>query len=123
MYSEEAKKNILNMILLEVFTVSDRGYQARVWIRGEGPECDSYDDTVCNFFQSIDSVLKDYRNFYISDSQYKILSDFKNVFEEFCDGPGVDYYLPENFINSSEWLHVVNLAKVVLKEFNYPTKK
>ena len=56
MLTNESKKQILEFFLEIVEGISDKDYQGRVWIRGEGPECDDFDETVCNFFQDGDGI-------------------------------------------------------------------
>ena len=56
--SDEDKKQIL-LGFIKIFTrISDKEYQQRVWIDGKGPECDDFDDTVCDFFGVGDSIIE-----------------------------------------------------------------
>jgi len=95
--------------------ISDKNYQYRIWIRGEGPEVDDFDETICNFFNIGDPILDDYKKFRITESQYKIIKEFRDRFRDFAD----ENDLPEEFIHTPEWGKIMEMAKEVLKVFNY----
>ena len=91
----------------------DRQYRQRAWIRGE--EAD-FDEAVCLFFGEGDSILENYKDFGITEAQYKLLKKMRDEFRIFAD----KNEFPEEFIDTPEWANIVNLAKEVLKAFNYP---
>lgn len=70
--SAESKKQILTSVLETIEGISDKEYQRRLWIRGEGPECDDFDETCCHFSNEGDGVLRDYKDFGITESQYGV---------------------------------------------------
>lgn len=115
MLTDNEKKQILHSFLETVEGISDKEYQKRVWIRGEGPEVDDFDETVCYFFDDGDPILKNYKEFGITDSQYKLLSEFRDQFESFSD----ENYWPPMFIDSPEWTKITIRAKEVLEAFHY----
>jgi hypothetical protein len=115
--SEEEKKYTLNEYLRNISHLQDREYQSRIWIKGEGPECQAFDDAVCDFFDIGDPILQDYRDFGITENQYMLLKKTRNEFRVFADRND----LPEEFIDTPEWAEIMILAKEVLKAFNYPT--
>lgn len=113
--SDENKKQILEGFI-DVFTrISSKDYQKRVWIRGEGPEVDDFDDTVCDFFVECDSILENYKAFGITENQNELLKNFRDQFRIFSD----ENNHPQEFIGSSEWGEITEMAKKILKEFNY----
>ncbi len=114
----DSDKKILASYLETVKNISDKEYQLRVWIQGGGIEVDDFDETVCNFFQDGNGIIKNYREFEITDKQYHLLIKLRDEFKAFCHGPALRYYLPQEFINKPEWKKLMNLAKEVLKEFN-----
>jgi hypothetical protein len=109
------RKQILTSVLESIKGISDKDYQKRIWIRGEGPEVDGFDETCCNFFQDGNGVIQNYKDFGITDSQYKILAKFRDEFSTFSD----DNDFPEEFIDTPEWAKIMELAKDVLRAFNY----
>ena len=124
-HTEEDKKYILNEHLRMIWVLTEKEYQRKVWVRGEGAEVNDYndyDETVCYFFDDGDYILEKYRYFNITEKQYQILKAFRDEFEEFVDGPGRKYYLPEVFIDKPEWAKIMESAKEVLKAFDYKKK-
>ncbi len=113
--SEEDKKYILSEHLKHISRISDKEYQKRVWINGEAPEVDSFDDTVCDFFVTCDSILENYESFKITKIQYKILKEFRDQFRIFSN----ENNHPQEFIDTPEWEKIMNMAKEVLEAFNY----
>lgn len=104
-------KIILETFIRVVDHISDKDYQKRVWITGEGPEVDDFDETVCHFFQEGDGIIEKYKDFGLSEDQYQMLKKFCDQFEVFSDKCD----LPEEFINTPEWDKITDLAKEVLK--------
>lgn len=113
---EDNKKYILNEFLEVIFGISNKDYQERVWIRVEGPECDTYDSTINDFFDIGDPIIEDYKSFYITEKQLEILIKLKEEFDEFIKN---NYLFPTEFIDSPKWLKIMNLAKEVLDAFDY----
>lgn len=111
-YSEEDKKYIINEFLRIITLISDEIYQKKRWIHGEGPD---FDETVCQFFDYGEPILKKYKDYGITDNQYNLLTAFFNDFGEFSSSN----YLPEEFISSPEWKRIMEMAKEILKAFNY----
>ena len=112
------RRQILISVLETIKGISDKEYQKRIWIRGEGPEVDDFDDTACYFLHDGGGVLDKYKEFGITDAQYHILKRLRDEFEIFSDKN--DW--PQEFIDTPEWEKIINLAKEVLKAFDYPKK-
>ena len=118
MLIDENKKCILNEFLRHLSHMQDKDYQARIWIKNEGPECQAFDDAVCDFFDIGDPILDDYKSFGITKAQYKLLKKFRKEFKEFSN----ENDFPEEFIETLEWKRIVHLAKDILKAFDYQKK-
>ena len=116
--TNEDKKQILEALIEIVSDISDKEYQQRVWIRGEGPEAADFDETVCIFFQVGDHVVEEYKNFGLTEYQYHLLKEFRDQFEAFADNNN----WPPKFIDTPEWARIMNMAKGVLKAFDYKNK-
>ena len=93
------KKQILETFIRIIAHISDKEYQKRVWIEGNGPEWDDFDETACVFFHEGDSILEKYKDFGITENQHELLVKFHDAFRSFSD----DNYFPHEFIESSEW--------------------
>lgn len=114
-FSAEIKKQIVEGFIGIFTRIASKAYQKRIWVRGEGPEVDAFDDTVCDYFGQCDSILINYKEFGITEAQYNLLKNFKSAFEKFSDEN--DY--PELFIDSPEWTKISEMAKEILKAFEY----
>jgi hypothetical protein len=112
------RKQILASLLNNIQDISDKEYQKRVWIRGEGPECDDFTETCCLFLPASRGVLENHTEFEITDLQYQLLKKLQNAFQAFSD----ENDFPEEFIDSPEWAKIMDMAKNVLKAFNYQKK-
>ena len=109
---------IMKFLLEIINDLTDKEYQKRIWIRGEGPEVDSFDDAVCNFFDTADHVVQNHKDYKLTNEQYQILKKFRDRYDLFCD----DNDFPEEFIDSPEWAEIIAHAKEVLKAFDYNQK-
>jgi hypothetical protein len=99
--------------------MTDKEYQTRVWIHAKGPECQAFGDAVCDFFDIGDPILDQYKDFGLTDKQYQLLKKFRDAFRIFSD----DNDFPELFIHTPEWTKITEMAKEVLKAFNYQKKR
>jgi hypothetical protein len=115
MLTNEDKKQILDSVLETVEGISNKEYQKRVWILGEGSEVDDFDETCCNFFGDGDPLLENYKEFGITKAQYLLLKKFRDEFRSFSD----ENNWPQDFIDTIEWEKIMSIAKDVLKAFNY----
>jgi len=110
-------KKFLMSFLRTVKVISDKKYQGRIWIRGEGPEVDDFDETVCFFFDDVEEIIEKFRQYGLTKSQYQMLRKFRDKFEDFVDNR--EHYLPEDFIDTLWWQEIIDLAKNLLKAFSY----
>lgn len=109
------KKQIIESFIRMVNHISDKEYQRKAWIRGE--EAD-FDEAVCLFFGDGDPILENYKEYGITDAQYRSLKKLRDEFRVFSD----ENYSPDEFIDTLEWDRIVSLAAEVLKEFNFRKK-
>ena len=114
--SKEQKKELLEGFI-DIFTrISNKEYQKRVWIQGGGTtECDDFDDTVNDFFESYDFIIDNYQDLGINKNQHDLLIKFHDEFEKFSDRSD----LPQDFIDFPEWEKITCMAQEVLSKFNY----
>jgi hypothetical protein len=111
------RKQILEEFLYNLYIISNKSYQKRVWIETKGPEVHSFDNAVCDFFDLGEYIFDNYKGYNITKSQQKLLNEFRKKFENFVDGNRP--YLPKEFIDTPEWQQIMNLAKDVLDAFDY----
>jgi hypothetical protein len=110
------RKEVVKGFLHNLYRISNKEYQKRVWIRGAGPECHDFDEAVNDFFGDGDPILENYRIYGLSQVQYQLLKKFRDKFRVFSD----ENDWPPEFIDSPEWAEIMDLAKEVLKAFNFP---
>ena len=112
--SDDIKKTVLSNILDEIGCISDKEYQRRTWIKGEGPD---FDEACCRLFDDnqFDYVLDKYQDYKITDRQYQVSKIFRDGFRTFSD----ENHWPPEFIDTPEWGKIMMMAKDVLKAFDY----
>ena len=113
------RQHVMNAFLKNLWRISDKDYQKRVWIEARGPECHDFDEAVCDFFGDGEGILEHYQEFGLSIEQYQTLKVFSDKFDTFSRAND----LPRLFIDTSEWDEITKMAKEVLKVFNYQPKK
>ena len=113
--TEEERYYILKEFLRDMLHISDKEYQRRIWIRGEGPECDDFNETVCRYASSADSIFGEHKAYGISDPQLDALKKFHEEFKKFW----IENDLPRLFVDTPEWTKITLLAKEVLQAFDY----
>lgn len=109
------RKQIIETFIRIIEHISDKDYQNRIWIRGEGPEVDDFDETCCHFSLEGDGIIENYKEFGLTEHQYQLLKKFRDHFQAFSD----ENDFPEEFIDSPKWAEIMSLAKEVLKAFNF----
>jgi len=115
MLTNEVAKRLLNNLLEIIQDLSDKEYQKRIWIRGEGPEIDDFTEAVCRFFENGDPILSEYKRCGMTEGQKELLKRFQDKFKAFAD----DNYSLEEFIDTPEWTEITEMAKKVLEAFDY----
>jgi len=112
------RKQVVEGFLSNLYRISNKEYQKRIWIEGAGPECHDFDEAVMDFFDDGDPILENYRAYGLTEMQYCILNKFRNEFRIFAD----ENDLPQEFIDTPEWAKIMDSAKEVLKAFHYPIR-
>ncbi len=108
---------MLNSYLETISGIADREYQERVWIRGEGPECDDYTESICHFFDDGDPIISKYVDYSISEKQLILLVKLREAVQGF--NSNTRFELGPDFLYSSEWTKITIMAKEVLQAFGY----
>ena len=116
----ENKKQILDSFIQNIDCLSDENYQERVWVRAEGPECDDIDDAVCDFFDDGNPILEKYKEYGITENQYKLLMKLYSKLRVFTDTFGVysSAKSTEQLIKLPKWREIMEISKKVIKIFN-----
>jgi hypothetical protein len=117
MLTQDSRKDILNSFLGTIQSISDIEYQRRAWICGDPPGTD-FDETVNSYSLDAEGILEHYKDFEITEVEFQILKKFDEQFRDFYSKNN----WPHEFIDTPEWARIMELAKSVLKAFNYPKK-
>lgn len=108
------KNQVMETFIRIIEHISDKDYQRRIWIRGEGPEVDDFDETICHFSQEGDGIIENYKDFGLTESQHLVLKNFRDKFRDFS----YKNYDPCEFIDTPEWEKITEMAKEVLYAFD-----
>lgn len=111
--SAQQKKQVIKSLVEVVQAFADKDYQQRIWIRGEGPEVDDFDDAICDFCPTADAIIEEHKDFKLSREQLESLKKLNTEVSIFAD----ENNLPELFIDTPDWDKIVNLAKELIKVF------
>ena len=66
MLTNDDRKQIVQSFLETIEGISDKKYQIRVWINGQGPEFDDFTETTCHFFEESEGILENPKEFKIN---------------------------------------------------------
>lgn len=112
-------EQILKSFLSTIQILSDPDYQERVWVKGIGPECCSFEETICNYFDYSEGVIEDYKLFGLSDFQRNAIKEFSEKLQNFCDI--IPEIVDENteILPNPKWHEIQQAAKKVLKIFSH----
>lgn len=105
------KKRMIETFMKVIDHISNKEYQKKAWIRGEGV---GFDEAVNLFSDLGDPILENYKDYGITEAQHHLLILFKNEFKAFYD----EQDLAQEFIDTPEWARIMKRAKEVLKVFN-----
>ena len=94
-----------------VSTLADTNFQQRVWARGEGPEVDSYDETINDFFDYYRSIKEDYKKYGLSEGEFEKIKHLEKRIREHSRASNMGY--DEEIIAHPLWENVIKAAKDV----------
>lgn len=112
-------QQILKSFLETVHEISDPSFQERVWVKGIGPECSSFEEAICIYFDYNESIIKDYKLFGLSDLQLETLQEFDKKLRSFCDIVPEIVDEKKEILPNPEWHKIQHLAQNTLKTFDY----
>ncbi len=112
------KQQILKCFLETVAEISDEDFQERIWVKGLGPECSSFEEAICHFFDDGEPILKNYKEFKITDKQYEEVIQLCDELQKYCDKVPV-VVNDQEVLEDPEWGKIIKIAKEVLEAFDY----
>lgn len=108
---DPSRRNSFESFTLLLRSMSDIDYQKRVWLRGEGPEVDSYCEFVNNFYSDFQYLFRESETYNLTKAQTKQLQKLYDEFDKFKH----TYYDEYEFIDSPEWKEMRELTAETLK--------
>lgn len=112
------QEGVLRRFLDTIFEISNQEFQERVWLKGLGPEYSDFDDAICDFFDNGEDIMINYKNYNISDNQFKKINILKNIIKKYCDKIPVRAHT-KDILSDPDWFEIRKMAKDVLKVFDY----
>jgi hypothetical protein len=110
----------LKKLISVVKDISDKEYQERVWLRGEGPEVDSWEEMICRFFDDYDGdnfVDNHMAPAGLSENQQQSLRSFRDELDAYSERIKDDYSL-QTILNDPDWQRIRDVtAKQTLQCF------
>lgn len=116
------QEGVLKRFLNTIFEISDLEFQEKIWIKGLGPECSSFEEAICDFFDDGEPIIEKYKTFNINNIQYQKINILNDKLRKFLDKTPALVH-EENIIFDPEWIEIRKLAKDVLKAFDYKKPK
>ncbi len=90
--------------------MADRDYQIRVWAKGEGPECDSFDETMNEFDYNMQIIQLEYKKYGLNDEDLNFLQNLEKKIDDFSE-IAAQFDRDAEFINDPKWLEIVEISK------------
>lgn len=112
------RQQILRTFLETIFEISNKEFQEKIWIKGLGPECSSFEEAICHFFDEGEPIMKKYKTYNIGNDQYQKIIILNDKLRKFLDKTPMLVH-EENIIFDPEWIEIREKAIDVLKAFNY----
>lgn len=112
------KKQIFNSFFDTIVEFSDKDFQEKIWIKGLGPECSSFEEAICHFFDEGEGIFKSYKDYGISDKNYRLLLELSKKLRAFLNKIPIQPD-PHDILIDPKWHEIQKLAKKVLITFNY----
>jgi hypothetical protein len=113
---DEWLKNLISVVKV----IADQEYQERVWLRGEGPQVDSWDEMICRFFDDYDGdnfVDNHMATAGLSERQQQSLRALRDALNAYSERIGDNCPL-QTILNDPDWQSIRDLtAKQTLQCF------
>ena len=115
---------IMIQLIRAIGYISDLEYQKRIWIRGEEPEVNNFEETIDFFlddYEGFKDLATRHKEYGLSDEEFEFLKQFYQKiydYNELFDGK-----TDAEVVEDPKWHEVVALAKIVHKKLHRDTDK
>src|SRR3990167_9078854 len=108
-------QQILKSFLDTIHEISDPSFQERVWVKGIGPECSSFEEAICNYFDYNENIIRDYKLFGLSDIQRQTIKEFNQKLQNFCDSVPEIVNEKTEILQNPKWHEIQKSADTLQK--------
>jgi len=113
--NKETIKNTKKNFQDELEIISNAQYQKRVWVKGNGPECDCYIENMCRLGGDYDCLFEAPKEFGYTEEQLNLLTQLWTLLDEYDEpGEGTD----AEIVNDPEWDKIRQFAKKTLESIS-----
>ena len=116
-------KQILKALIRVVKGLSDPKYQEDIWVKGVGPDCSSFEEAVCYFFDLLEPMEGEIESYDISVEQWSALKCLSESLDAFCGKVPEIVNAKEEVLPNPEWHKIQKEAKEVYRLFQEGKKK
>lgn len=113
------KKTWLGRITKLLQDFGNAEYQKRVWADGRGPECSSWEEHLCMFFDDtdIENFIENYAtDFGLNEAQREALAGFYSILDSYSNKCGSDIDV-RKLLADPEWHQIQAMARDVFQLF------
>ena len=97
--------------------IADRQYQIRVWVKGEGSECDSFDETINDFYYYVEIINENYKKWGLKKKEFQLMHQLEEKIDSFCNEIPITNQGSE-IIKDPRWVLITECASNFYKEMN-----
>ena len=115
-------KHLYIIPLIEVIKdLQDEDYQKRIWVLGEGPECDSFGEAINSFFDYYDSLKDELQSekYGLRKKEIAMIHSLAEKLEQYCEITPTSPDVKKVF-KDPKWQEIRNFAKQVYLELTKP---
>lgn len=114
----DQKAFLLRHLYEVIKEIADAEYQESVWVKGLGPECGSFTEAMCGFFDDAQAgyILGRLKEFSLSPQQSKDLEKLFFALSAYSNNTP-DLIPDADVIKDPKWLEIQDIAKNTLTAF------
>lgn len=107
---------IKTLLINSIESLKDEEYQKRVWFRAEGPEVDSYEDSIIHFLTYSHHILNDPSAInFIGEDRYNLIKKLNKLIRMHLNSSqskmeDVDCLEEEELLNDPKWQDIIALT-------------
>lgn len=114
---DQTTQNIKEFLIQLILELSDKEYQERVWLTGEGPEIGSAGEFLCNFFDdlNLEEIIENYKKYEIYNYQLESIKRLYKELQDYSDSIPITP-IDREVLRDPRWGKIREFAKEVYSE-------